>query len=146
MNIRGGTSEDFGSIAEKDSYISKEELWILLHLHRVYLLEEQRNLIGWLRFNLFWDSIPFINMLFIEQPYRKRGYGRALVEYWEQQMKKEHYPLVMTSTASDECAQHFYYKLGYTATGGFMPAGEPYEIILSKRLEVNMDTNKRTSF
>ena len=85
-------------------------------------------------------------MLFIEEPYRKRGYGRALVEYWEQQMKKERYPLVMTSTASDEYAQHFYYKLGYTATGGFMPAGESYEIILSKRLEVNMDTNKRTSF
>ena len=40
----------------------------------------------------------------------------------------------MTSTASNECAQHFYYKLGYTAIGGFCPEAEPYELLLAKKL------------
>ena len=44
------------------------------------------------------------------------------------------YSNVMTSTASNEYAQHFYNKLGYIAVGGFSPVGEPYEIILSKVL------------
>jgi hypothetical protein len=40
----------------------------------------------------------------------------------------------MTSTASDEYAQHFYQKLGYTTIGGFTPFGDPYVLIFSKML------------
>jgi ribosomal protein S18 acetylase RimI-like enzyme len=49
-------------------------------------------------------------------------------------MHRSGYHIVMTSTASDEYAQHFYRKLGYTAIGGFALPGDPYELILSKEL------------
>ena len=44
------------------------------------------------------------------------------------------YESIMTSTASDEYAQHFYQKLGYDTIGGFTPYGDPYELILAKLL------------
>lgn len=49
-------------------------------------------------------------------------------------MKKLGYEIVITSTASDEYAQHFYNKLGYSVIGGFTIEGDPYELILSKKL------------
>ena len=50
------------------------------------------------------------------------------------EMRKLGFSTVMTSTASDEYAQHFYQKLGYTAIGGFGLPGESYELVFSKKL------------
>ena len=47
--------------------------------------------IGWLRFNLFWDNIPFMNMLYFLEDYREKGYGSQLASFWEQEMKKSKY-------------------------------------------------------
>ena len=76
----------------------------------------------------------YLEDLFVMPEHRGKGYGKALVEFWEAEMKEAGYRTVLTSTASDEYAQHFYQKLGYVAIGGFMLPGDPYEIILSKKL------------
>lgn len=65
---------------------------------------------------------------------RGKGYGRQMVKYWEKEMQKLDFNVVMTSTASDEYAQHFYHKLGYKIIGGFTLGADPYEVILSKNL------------
>ena len=49
-------------------------------------------------------------------------------------MRAEGYSLVMTSTLSNETAQHFYRKLGYTDAGGLLLEGEPLELVLVKKL------------
>ncbi len=49
-------------------------------------------------------------------------------------MKEEGYEIVMTSTVSNENAQHFYYHLHYQPIGGFSLNNEPFEIILSKKI------------
>ncbi|WP_407926351.1 GNAT family N-acetyltransferase [Gehongia tenuis] len=87
-----------------------------------------------LRYNLFWDHTPFMNMLYLLNEYRGKGLGQKLVSFWEAQMRSEGYPLVMTSTVSCEYAQHFYYKLGYAAVGGFTAQDGSYELILEKSL------------
>jgi len=47
-------------------------------------------------------------------------------------MKLKGYNNVLTSTQSNEEAQHFYRKIGYTEIGGFKYFGDPYEIIFQK--------------
>ena len=49
-------------------------------------------------------------------------------------MRAQGYAVAMTSTASDEDAQGLYRHLGYRAAGGFLPEGEPFELIFVKRL------------
>ena len=103
---------------------------------RGYVLVEDEKIIGILRYNLFWDNTPFCTMLFIEDSYRSKGYGRQMMEHWEQDMKAQGYGMLMTSTQVDEDAQHFYRKLGYKDAGGFIvdvPGFEqPMEMIMIK--------------
>ena len=93
---------------------------------------------GILRYNLFWDNTPFCNLIYIEQCSRKKGLGRELMNFWENEMKSRGYGMVMTSTQADEEAQHFYRKLGYKDCGGFIleiPGYEqPMEMFLCKAL------------
>ena len=90
--------------------------------------------IGWLRFGLFWDNIPFMNMLYILDGYRKKGNGTELVSFWEKEMAKQNYKQVLTSTQSNEQAQFFYRKIGYTECGALLLPGEPLEMFFIKDL------------
>ncbi len=132
--IYSASMEDFSNIKQYDTHISLEELKNSIQLKRVYVAYDNQNFAGWLRYNLFWDNTPFMNMLYLLEENRGRGMGRRLVEFWEEQMKLQSYTYVMTSTSSDEYAQHFYHRLGYSTIGGFMFMEEPYEIMLSKKI------------
>lgn len=85
-----------------------------------YILLKDNKPIGLLRFNLFWDNTPFCNMLFVDWIYQRKGFGKALMEYWEADMKSQGYGMLLTSTQVDEEAQHFYRKLGYKDCGGLV--------------------------
>lgn len=101
-----------------------------------YILLDGDKPVGLLRYNLFWDNTPFCTLLFVECNYRRKGYGRKLMEHWETDMKSRGYGMVLTSTQVDEEAQHFYRKLGYKDCGGFVipiPGYEqPMELLLAK--------------
>ena len=92
-----------------------------------YVISEEGKVIGILRFNLFWDNTPFCTLLYIDEAYRGKGYGKLLMEHWENDMKAKKYGMLMTSTQVDEDAQHFYRKLGYKDCGGFVVDAPGYE-------------------
>ncbi len=134
MIYRLAVLDDLETLASHDRWISKKELQGVIVRGRVLVAEEDGTFAGWLRYGLFWDDIPFMNMLRLKEEYRGKGYGRELVTFWESSMKKEGAHTVMTSTSSAEGAQHFYRKLGYSEVGGFLPEGEPFELLFMKSL------------
>lgn len=134
MEIRLAVIEDIEIIKKYDFHISSIELKNSICLNRVYIAEKNERFVGWLRYNLFWDNIPFMNMLYVLEDYRRNGIGEKLVKYWEDNMRLLNYKMVMTSSASNEYAQHFYNKLGYNTIGGFLLEDDPFEVILSKRI------------
>ena len=132
--IRPATPSDLSFLAEHDRHVTPAELDNVIRLGRILLIEAQGERVGWLRWNLFWDNTPFMNLLYLLDGHRMQGYGRALVRHWEQQMREKGYASVLTSTQANEPAQHFYRHLGYRDIGGFLQDGEAYELILSKTL------------
>lgn len=132
--IRTASPDDLAALSRRDRHIRPRELEHSLRLGRVYVAEERGELAGWLRWNLFWDNTPFLNLLFVLEDRRGTGAGRALTEHWEGRMRQAGYETVMTSTQASEYAQHFYERLGYEAVGGFLPPGEGYELIFCKKL------------
>ena len=134
MTIRTAYPSDLEVIAAHDHHISRTELENLIRLSRVTVLEIEGQFAGWLRWNLFWDNTPFLNMLYLPEPHRGKGYGTEMMTHWENHVRHLGFDRCLTSTASDEYAQHFYQKLGYTAIGGFTPFGDAYELIFGKML------------
>lgn len=103
-----------------------------------YILLEDGKPAGLLRYNLFWDNTPFCTMLFVDWKSQKKGYGRKLMEHWEQDMKSKGFDMLLTSTQVDEEAQHFYRKLGYKDCGSLVlnVSGheQPMEMFMVKAL------------
>lgn len=137
MQIRYATQSDLPWISRHDPHISPEELAESIRRGRVLLGFEEGDPIGWLRWNLFWDNTPFLNMLFFLPGFRRRGFGRELVSAWESSMWRHGFSAVMTSTLSNESAQHFYRAMGYRDVGGLLLPGEATEILFRK--ECNND-------
>ena len=132
--IRPATAADLSFLAEHDRHVTPAEMDNCIRLGRILLMEGNGERIGWLRWNLFWDNTPFMNLLYLLEGYRMQGYGRALVRHWEESLREKGYAAAMTSTQANEAAQHFYRHLGYVDIGGFLQPGEPYELILHKAL------------
>lgn len=132
--IRPATDADFSFLTAHDRHIAPEALRRAIADGHILLAVQDGRVIGWLRWNLFWDNTPFMNLLYLLEGYRGMGYGRQLVSCWEEQMRKAGHTLLMTSTQSNEPAQLFYRHLGYRDVGGFMLPGEPYELILIREI------------
>lgn len=110
-----------------DSHLAEAEFENKVRDRRGYILKVDGKPVGLLRYNLFWDNVPFCSMLFIDWTYQKCGYGKMMMEYWEKDMKAQGYGMLLTSTQVDETAQHFYRKLGYKDCGGFVIDIPEYE-------------------
>lgn len=134
MQIRSAVYGDADWILAYDRWISPETLHQKIGMGQVYVAVDGSQLLGWLRYGLFWDNTPFLYMLHILEHHRGTGIGTALLAYWEQDMKRLGYTAAMTSTAQTESAQHFYTKQGYQAVGSFLLPKEPLEILFVKAI------------
>jgi len=121
-------------IREKDHNLTGEILLKKIEQKEILLAVLNKNPVGCLRFGYFWDTIPFMNLLFILSDHRKKGIGKGLVLFWENEMKKQQHKLLLTSTQSDENAQYFYRGLGYHDNGSLFLPDEMPEIFLIKKI------------
>lgn len=135
VKIRLAGENDFSVLSENDNHVSSAMLKKKISDKNILIADEDDKFAGWLRYNFFWDEIPFMNMLFVTEKFRGKGIGAELVRQWERLMREQGCKTLLTSTRADENAQHFYRKLGYKDLGGFFPFCGEYEIIFGKRLQ-----------
>jgi ribosomal protein S18 acetylase RimI-like enzyme len=136
--IRPAIERDLSFWTRLDRHIAPDELLRKIRDGRCLIIDQVGEPAGILRYNLFWDSIPFLTMLYLKESFRGQGLGSFAMSFWEAEMRATGYPCVMTSTQSDEGAQIFYRKLGYRDTGCLLldipPLRQPLEIFLIKAL------------
>lgn len=103
-----------------DMHLSESEFENKVRSRQGYVLTTDGKPVGPLRYNLFWDNTPFCNMVFVDWDFQHKGFGKQLVEFWENDMRSLGFDMVLTSTQVDESAQHFYRKLGYKDCGSLV--------------------------
>ena len=104
MEIRLAVAKDKKKILKYDSHIHHNKVGECIHNGFVDVLCDDDKIVGVLRYNLFWQSIPFLDLLFIDEAYRGQGWGSKMMADWEETMKHMGYPYVMLSTQEDETA------------------------------------------
>ena len=133
--IRFAESRDASWLLAHDRHVSPDELEALIARQRILLICEDDTPIGWLRWNLFWDNTPFMNLLYVLEPWQRMGIGRKLTAHWEELMRAQGFDRLLTSTQADEEAQHFYRRLGYREAGVLLLPGETAELLFCKELK-----------
>ena len=134
MKIELATEKDYKYIVERDRHIPETLVRTKIKEKEIFIIKDSEKEIGWMRYGYFWDSIPFMNMIWIDEEYRGQGIGKKIVLYWEEIMRERGFKLIMTSTQSNEEAQHFYRKIGYRDAGCLLLETQPLEVILTKNL------------
>jgi len=135
LKIQYANDADYDYIKEHDHHVLESLIARKIKEHEIFIIRDQQNVnMGWLRYGYFWDSIPFLNMIWLDEQYRGKGAGKEAVLFWEQRMKERGSGKVMTSTLANEQAQHFYRKLGYKDSGCLLLENEPLEILLVKSI------------
>lgn len=137
VELRLATQRDGELLLREDHHVRSTELSRIIDAGRVLVAAEGASVRGWLRWGLFWDSIPFMNLLFVLETHRRRGLGTRLMQHWESAQRADGFDSVMTSTLADEEAQHLYRRLGYVDCGCLLLDSSPLEIFLMKRLAVD---------
>lgn len=133
INICYASDKDINYIVKIDLHLKTVEIKEKVRRKEIIIVRDEKDTpIGLLRFNLFWDEIPFMNLIIINSRHRRKGIGKKLVEFWEKEMRNKGYKKTMTLTLSNEQAQHFYRKLGYRDAGSLLLDKEPLEIIFVK--------------
>ena len=134
MRVAFAEPEDLDYLAREDHHVQRGVIEQKIERREIVVLHHDGRRAGALRYGYFWDEIPFMNLLWVQEGLRGRGFGTRLVTFWEDAMRKAGYKEVMTSTLSSERAQNLYRRLGYEDCGCLLLTGEPLEIILSKKL------------
>ena len=130
MEIRLANRNDQQSVIKYDGHIHPSTVDKCIQDQLVYVLCDEENIVGILRYSLFWQSIPFLDLLYIDEAYRGKGYGRHMMDHWESVMQTMQYEYVMLSTQEDETAKYFYEKLGYRRIGAFLPPDQDADEIM----------------
>ena len=119
MIIELAQGKDKQKIANLDSHIPLPRLGECIWNGQVYVLKDDsiKNggqnhrlkdpVVGVLRYSLFWQTIPFLDLLYIDEAYRNRGFGTQMMREWESFIATLGYKYVMTSTQADEDAWGF---------------------------------------
>ena len=132
MKVKYATREDAEFLVAHRRHISASLMRQKMERGEVYVAEQEGKIIGWARYGLFWDNMPFLNMIYLFPEFRRRGFGSVLIGFWEGEMRQKGHRIVLTSTQSDEEGQFFYRSLGYQDAGVLILPGEPAELIMLK--------------
>lgn len=130
------TPEQLSVLRRYDRHIPEARLLASIRDGFVYAIPDEEKIVGILRYSLFWQTIPFLDLLYLDEGFRGKGLGTAAMAQWEYEMRKLGYNYVMLSTQEDETAKLFYEKLGYRNIGAFLPPEqEARELMYGKQLE-----------
>ena len=136
MTIEMALPEDLAQIRGYDCHIPRERLLRSIQDSQVLALKNGGFVLGMLRWSLFWQTIPFLDLIFLDDTARNQGWGSEMMAHWEHQLRAIGYDYAMTSTQADETAWQFYEKLGYRKIGSFLPPDqEAQELIYGKALK-----------
>ena len=139
FKITYATTDDIKYLCSfKTEPLSEAECLSKINDKKCYILHFDNKVIGLMRYNFFWDFIPFLTLIYLEEQYRGKGFGAKALKHWEDEMRASGHKLVMLSTRIDIESHHFYRKLSYYDMGSIAMDRTPYkqalEIFMGKNL------------
>jgi GNAT superfamily N-acetyltransferase len=120
MNLvaRLANDADLPKLQQLDPW-PKEHIWKQkIMCSEVIVLELNNEVIGLLRYDLLWTTVPFIGLIEIEAAHRGKGYSRLMLEFLKQHLREQGYIALLSSSQTDEpTPQNWHRHMGFKSNG-----------------------------
>ena len=127
MKLTYMEDKDKSFVMSIDKHVNEEQYANRVLTKSGYVIWDGKEAVGLMHHAVLWDNLPFLNLIYIKEECRGKGYGTEAMRLWEEDMGNRGYKMVLISTQVDEDAQHWYRKLGYVECGGLLMNGTPFE-------------------
>jgi L-amino acid N-acyltransferase YncA len=92
---------------------------------RVYIAGLESEIVGYVLWGYFWDTIPMSMMARVLEPHRRRGLGRDLYEAVERDLRERGHTFWLSSTEeTNEPSRRFHESLGFRPIGRLAELGQ----------------------
>jgi len=132
--IRFAEEQDWDQLIYADWLPDHAKLHEKISRHEIIVCDESGQITGLLRYSWFWGYLPFIDLIWVEEGFRREGRASRLLARLEEETKEKNDKMILTSTQSNEDGQNFFRKTGFIDSGGFVMRGAPFELIMIKYL------------
>ena len=128
--LRAAVESDVTFLRDFSSQPRDEQLRAQIRDGRLLIIESLEVPVGFIKFSVLWELVPFMEVIVIRNDYRGRGIGRRAVRDWEELMGARSFNLTIVSTQADETAQNFWRRIGYQDCGTLALPDRPIELFM----------------
>lgn len=128
--LRAAQETDLAFLRDFSSECRDEQLRAQIRDGRLRIINSSEGPVGFIKFYVLWEVLPFIEVVIIRKDCRRRGIGRAAIRSWEEEMAARSFQRAIISTQADETAQHFWRRVGYQDCGSLALPGRPLELFM----------------
>ena len=119
VNARFCELRDLGSCVDFDyEHVSESMIKRKIEEKAVILAEVDGKPIGYLRVEYLWLTVPYVSLITIEEAYRRKGVGSAMIKFLEDHLIKNGHKVLYSSSQVDEPEpQMWHRKIGFEECG-----------------------------
>ena len=136
MQVRLATVADAGML-KMNSPLSKAVILHKIVMGEAIVAEANGTPVGFCFIEFLWSKFPYIGMVRVDEQHRRRGFGRAMLQFLEARLRDQgHRKLYSSSQANEPEPQAWHRQMGFEECGfiaGINEAGIG-EIFFQKQL------------
>lgn len=109
---------DIARLTALDAHIDPAWVARCVAAGEYFVAREAGDIVGFLRFTWFWRTMPYMELIMIQEGRRRERIGSRLLAAWETAMRGEGAELVITSSMADEPdPQAWHRRNGFSESG-----------------------------
>ncbi|MEM7626702.1 MAG: NYN domain-containing protein [Planctomycetota bacterium] len=119
-HARFAESVDAHAIADLEHDIGMDTIRRSIAAGRYVVAIDDGGVVGVLRFEMIWESVPFISLVFVSPPHRGRGHSRRMLDALCAHLRRLEHTTLMSSSRQDEpTPQRWHAHMGFVPNGRF---------------------------
>ncbi len=116
--VRLAQETDIPALQQLDPW-PKEHIWRQkIAGGGVMVLELDGSVVGLMRYDLLWTTVPFLGLIEIEAAHWGKGYSRMMLEFLKAHLREQGYVALLSSSQTDEPEpQRWHLHMGFSSNG-----------------------------
>jgi GNAT superfamily N-acetyltransferase len=117
ITVRGARGEDLAFVSQ-DGYVRPSVVQEKIERGEVFVAEMDGTPVGYLRLEYLWSIQPYIALIRVLEPRRRRGVGRALLSHVEDAARAAGHRALFSSSQADEPGPQAWHRhMGFAECG-----------------------------